>query len=806
MLLVGHTHDIVDQMFSVWARMLRIHNAETYEKMRELFRERYHSKIEGLVQLMNGQAEAYEAMSDTARNAYDFEKVEAPVDWSKEQADILADFSAFVATHKLQPYIVQQTVTMDVEGWLRQAVAKGTEPPILKGIPKAYNFGVEKDAKGNVFLFNSQFAKSATRVGGKAIHNYPHQPTGSYTTRAHLYTAADPGLRIDPYRVPPLTIDLAPLRATVIKFVEHKAMSLEEQRQFDAMLDRLDDGQSKQKADCMDCYNALTSFGKHGVVSQRKKASEAEKDEATKKLSARNKSWDDLQAHLRDPAFAAVHDATMVHTGFWTKWLKRQREHIQPAFIDRGYMTNPVDLAEPYHPPATELCSGVGEPPVHSDQAERIDLMYLRNQGTPLAGQVAILRTSLIREPFYVCKIKAVRLSERAMRKLHPEREAQAPAELAAGQSLQPPAEAQPNETAPAAAACAAAATARPISELVPAPRLKDLEFQLTYYDLCNEDFQKFHLSVEKETPAKQAVNDNWWKEQFAKNMSEHEQLQTEAELTAAIKTATNKHKPPPKRPCWLVDLYEDARFLYDVNEPALERRGIPWESGATMVAWGSVNALLKAAGKSGHGHSTWRLKAPVFRQVREDLTESKQAAPAALNGNEHHQSGAVGNQASASGARGKKKARAQPVAQLHDDDSSDHEVAPKPTPAAAATRPRLPRSTHAKKAIVEDSNDEEEEQEEEQEEEEEEEEEPAAKDVEMASDASDESDSEMVRKKRKQRNQNQIKSKQKGAQEFTAEVTPPKKQKKTPAPAAAAAAATVTGKRRTSTGRNNKS
>ena len=37
-LLVGHTasHDIVDQLFSIWARILSINNATTYEQMHRL--------------------------------------------------------------------------------------------------------------------------------------------------------------------------------------------------------------------------------------------------------------------------------------------------------------------------------------------------------------------------------------------------------------------------------------------------------------------------------------------------------------------------------------------------------------------------------------------------------------------------------------------------------------------------------------------------------------------------------------------------------------------------------------------------
>jgi len=35
-LLVGHTHDIVDQLFSIWSRMLRLKDTPTLDAMRSL--------------------------------------------------------------------------------------------------------------------------------------------------------------------------------------------------------------------------------------------------------------------------------------------------------------------------------------------------------------------------------------------------------------------------------------------------------------------------------------------------------------------------------------------------------------------------------------------------------------------------------------------------------------------------------------------------------------------------------------------------------------------------------------------------
>ena len=699
-LLVGHTHDIVDQMFSVWSRMLRIYNAETYEKMRALFRDRYHSRIDGLVDLMKGRQEAYDALTKEEQQAYDAEIGEAAAHWSAEEADILADFSAFVKKHDLlRPHIVQQTETIDVEGWLCKAVA-AKHPPALKGIAKSYSFGIEKDKAGNVYLYNSQFAKSGDINIGPVVNSFPGQVTGNWTTRAILYHASDPGLSTDPYRVPPLTIDLAPLRATVVKYVEHKAMNAEERNQFNAMLDRLQQGQDKQKADCQSCYNALVSFGRHGVVSQRKGATEEDRAQANKKLSDRNKSWVALQAHLRDPAFAAEHDANMVHTGFWTKWLQRKRDHIEPAYVERGYIFDPAVLAEPYHPAETELCSGVGEPPVHSDRAARIDLIYLHQKGTPAEGQVAIHRTSETREPFYMGKITAVRLSEKATRKRQTTEAVQVNAEQEAAAACSAgPAPARLSQ--PAAAAAAAAAAQQPVGEPVcstgPA-RLKDLEFQVLYYDLCPEDFEELHLSSAADNAVKKAADARWWQDRFAGNEL------TEEALEAALQNATSNRKAAPARPRWLVELYQTSRFLVD----KLSKASSAWISGAALVAWGTEGQLLKPAQKSRSG-PTCVLKAAVWRQLQEDLTELKPD-----RSTEIPSSSSSSNLKARAGVSKRKK-----HSDSQEDDDSDAEAsvgaqghsggAAGAAAASASTRSRHPRTAHAVAPIVDQEDDEEE-------------------------------------------------------------------------------------------------
>lgn len=87
-LIVGHTHDIVDQMFSVWAKLLRITDCKTFEQMRRLFHERYRSRVRLLVKLMRGDELSPEEAQDAGvaepeeQEELRDERARCPHEWS----------------------------------------------------------------------------------------------------------------------------------------------------------------------------------------------------------------------------------------------------------------------------------------------------------------------------------------------------------------------------------------------------------------------------------------------------------------------------------------------------------------------------------------------------------------------------------------------------------------------------------------------------------------------------------------------------------------------------------------------------
>jgi hypothetical protein len=469
-LLVGHTHDIVDQLFSIWARMLRIHNAETYEKMRAIFRERYITRIQGLIDLMKKRrAEAaavgaVDSLRTEEQEAFDelMENSSESSLWSSEAADILSNFSSFVRdtfkNEELQPHIELQSVCIEVQGWLKRAV-KG-KLPVLKNLDQAHNFGIEKDDQtGDVYLYNKHLCDSTELPDADPLrqvkHHYRGQQTGDYTTRALLYRASD-GQEADPFKIPPLVVNTKKLAETATKYAAASAMTRDELQQFEAMLERLNNAQMAQKAICAVCANLSAAYSGHGVIHRPKAADDIDLLAAKMKSSSKDKAWLALMDHLYDRAFADVHEQHQAHTGWWRKWLHRVEKDIAPAFITRGLVLNPNARVRRHHEHPVKLVSGEGEEPVVLELG-RVDVSWLQKYGIPRPGQMAVVRSDAAREPFRIVEIFAVRGLDEFARAEVARAEAEEAA-LAAEHKMAEAAKAAAAAVAPAVAAAPAAA------------------------------------------------------------------------------------------------------------------------------------------------------------------------------------------------------------------------------------------------------------------------------------------------------------------------------------------------------------
>jgi hypothetical protein len=637
-LLVGHTHDIVDQLFSIWARMLCVNDAETYEKMRALFRDRYVTHIEGLVSLFNQrQAELSGTFPAAADAPPSMDALSEDQEWSAESAKVLQEFTVHAkkAAAELTPHIELQSVAIDVQGWMHRMKCK---LPPLNNITAAHNFAIEKDEAGDVYLFNKFLCDSteqkATHDGRPIKHSYPLQQTGAYTTRALLFLSTD-RQHADPYKIPPLTVETQKLRQTADKFLAAAAMQLDERRQFEAMLVRLESAQAEQRTACAECADLAAVYCGHGVIHRHKGADEVELKATRSKSSAKQKAWDRMLAHLSDPSFADQHNAKQTYAGWWTKWLQRAQEHIVPAYIKRGVMLDPAKASKRYYDHPAHLVSGAGEPQVMDRLGLRVDVTWLIEHGIPRPGQMVLLRSDQPLEPFFVAEIVSVRGLDAAARAEVARLDALDATEAAVTEAA---AAASGSDAAVEGVAAAAAspsrghAAARSRDRLEPAKydfSLKSLELTVTYWDLAPNDYHKtMHFVADNASTTKKNHAAKWWAAELSKHRTTMEQLQRQLqESQQADKLA---------RPPWLLDMYKRCSFINQENmthnkvatgeeqfRAQPERSQAP-VNGSVLILWGKYVDLFNQSQKvpSSRQGKSWKLKQGVYVAAEKDLTQ----------------------------------------------------------------------------------------------------------------------------------------------------------------------------------------
>jgi hypothetical protein len=147
--LVGHTHSICDQLFSVWAKLLRINDAPTFSAMKKLFHDRYSSKVASLIKLMRNErlseeeadvlgmhgavvqrevdaaAAAAQSVGDSIAAAESLlaEEEEWSPDFLRQMEQMAQDLHGEMASagqvrEPVQPHIVHQAFSMNIKGWL----------------------------------------------------------------------------------------------------------------------------------------------------------------------------------------------------------------------------------------------------------------------------------------------------------------------------------------------------------------------------------------------------------------------------------------------------------------------------------------------------------------------------------------------------------------------------------------------------------------------------------------------------------------------------------------------------------------
>ena len=121
-LLVGHTHDIVDQMFSVWSRQLNLKDAQTLSALHLLFRSKYETSIYELQKFVD-QINAPDLPS------YEVSKKKVKIRHCLRQ--VANRLKKLAIQFGVQPELIQQDFIVDIDSWYNKKIPNVVKPHVF---------------------------------------------------------------------------------------------------------------------------------------------------------------------------------------------------------------------------------------------------------------------------------------------------------------------------------------------------------------------------------------------------------------------------------------------------------------------------------------------------------------------------------------------------------------------------------------------------------------------------------------------------------------------------------------------------
>ena len=415
-LLVGHTHDIVDQMFGVWSTELKRESAPSLEAMHRVFRKKYSTQIYVLQDMLNKMekqkqeakaAAAADNADDASGPARSSAKPE-PEELTPAVADYLVRLSCELG---VQPQMVLMQFTVNLASWA---------PEVINDISVPHCFLIQKEKvplKGSklgdveredgIMMYSRFLAQSWNNE--QVHHDYPNVRFGPWTTRKVLMRMSELPAN-DPFLYPPQYVDVRPARACMQQHVndalfDTPGMNTNHQKEFTASLDRLESQFEALDDHCAECAEYAKEINLVGPIHR---PTDAEKNNPAIKARA------DEQHTLRETLRAAVskHLASKPHAfleakGWWTKWIKRANDVIRPYYIKRKILAEadaPLQSGRLVHPRELPRDKAWTAPIWRPRVAEEWALEH----PPPKVNQFVAVRGDKANEPFWLGKLTSV--------------------------------------------------------------------------------------------------------------------------------------------------------------------------------------------------------------------------------------------------------------------------------------------------------------------------------------------------------------------------------------------------------------
>ncbi len=355
MLLVGHTHDIVDQMFSVWAILLRIKDVHTLQQMKELFRKHYHSRISAIALLFAQYRECFNGdYEDGLAEPAAGEAGMPPEPLLRDAGITLKEFCAYIdhgvgkegpygnaddarSVKKMakaranmvdellkgqEPKLYDINYSIDVKGWfahnkdfLNPEFDKATD------IAKPHVFAVEKNLEdGCTYIFSRYLANSIVEARPEEMHNCLGQRSGDYSSCVKAFDATSQLPHL-PTRAAPQHVDVDDIGKVLRTWFQQQAISKAELEQNQSHLNQIGSRFEDLASACRECGRLARAIAAIGPISNTSSLTVAQKNHEKDKANEKNGLRRELLAHQHDPAFAKNHIGFSDEAWFgnWTK-------------------------------------------------------------------------------------------------------------------------------------------------------------------------------------------------------------------------------------------------------------------------------------------------------------------------------------------------------------------------------------------------------------------------------------------------------------------------------------------------------
>lgn len=329
-LLVGHTHDIVDQMFSVWSSKLKRSDCLTLNDLHALLRQ-YSSGIFELDKLhkLQRQSSGRAAASSSAG---------APLADHREQPAVHPLLTSMTDPNRLHPVVMRQTLCIQPFDVLNSDIP---------GILKVHVFYVCREMDRDeatdrlrpaVMLYSRHLAEDNTNGRVVERSEWKDKPHGPYTACKRLFWIDDlrSGTAAHPVRQPARDGNAEQLEECIKALHQdlHK-LSPAQRAEWDTLLAQLRRNAAADMDACERCRVLQGQLQAIGPLHRPdKRDSAAQRAAYNAQVQRRDGLKKELAQHI------GTHQAEHLQVTDWlAKWVEREELFLRPYYAARGIVT-----------------------------------------------------------------------------------------------------------------------------------------------------------------------------------------------------------------------------------------------------------------------------------------------------------------------------------------------------------------------------------------------------------------------------------------------------------------------------------